>query len=465
MTTDATRFKNRFLLVLALGISLLFLAMIRQFLVAILLAAVFSAMCRPVYLRLAASLGGRNRGAAGLDGREPEAADPDGHRASDLDGRKREAASLDGREPEAADPDGHRASDLDGRKREAASLDGREPEAADPDGHGASDLDGRKREAASLDDRNPESTSLSGRHRWAAVLTLLALLLVLVAPATAFMGLVVSQAVDISQAAATWVRGNMALIESVEARLLEVPVVGEFLPDRERIVGLAGQLAQSAGGVLVNSLRAATLGTTNFLFQLFLMLYAMYFFLTGGPAILNRILHLMPLSSDDEHQLLDRFVSVTRATIKGSLVIGAVQGSLAGLSFFVFGVPGAAFWGTVMTVLSIVPALGTALVWVPAVVWLLATGQIAAGISVGLWCGLVVGTVDNFLRPRLVGRDAKLPDLLILLSTFGGILFFGAVGFILGPIVAALFVTVWEIFAVAYRDVLPEVRPRSRQGS
>ena len=355
MNSDQTRFQNRFLLVLALGISLLFLVMIRQFLVAILLAAVFSAMIRPLYLRLAAGMGGRERAAA--------------------------------------------------------------------------------------------------------VATLLLALLVLVVPAIAFTGLVVSQAVDISQAAATWVRGNMDLFASIEGRLLEIPLVGDFLPDRERIITLAGQLAQSAGGMLVDSLTAATLGTTTFLFQLFLMLYAMYFFLTSGPAIHDRILYLVPLRSADEERLLDRFVSVTRATIKGSLVIGVLQGALAGLSFAVFGIPGAAFWGTVMAVLSIVPALGAALVWVPAVIWLLATGQIAAGISVGLWCGLVVGTVDNFVRPRLVGRDTRLPDLLVLLSTFGGILFFGAVGFILGPIVAALFVTVWEIFAVAYGDLLPEVRP------
>ena len=355
MTTDSQRFQNRFLLVLALGISLLFLAMIRGFLIAILLAAVFSAMSRPLYLRLAAFF--------------------------------------------------------------------------------------------------------RGRDRTAAVVTVVLVLLVLVVPALAFMGLVVSQAVDVSQAAAGWVRGNMALIESLEARVIEIPLVGELLPDRERIVAMAGQLAQSAGGVLVDSLRAATLGTTNFLLQLFLMLYAMFFFLTGGPRILERILYLVPLAPDDEHRLLDRFVSVTRATIKGSLVIGVLQGAMAGLSFLAAGIPGAAFWGTVMAVLSIVPALGTALVWVPAVIWLLSTGQIVAGVLVGLWCGLVVGTVDNFLRPRLVGRDARLPDLLILLSTFGGIYFFGAVGFILGPIVAALFVTVWEIFAVAFRDVLPEGRP------
>lgn len=359
MISDPTRFQNRFLLVLALGISLLFLAMIRPFLVAVLLAAVFSGMTRPLYLRLRAGMGGRGRAAA--------------------------------------------------------------------------------------------------------VATLLLVLVMLVAPTVAFMGLVVSQAVDVSQAAATWVRGNMDLVESIEGRLLEIPLVGDFLPDRERIITLAGQLAQSAGGVLIDSLTAATLGTTNFLFQLFLMLYAMYFFLTSGGAVLDRILYLVPLPAAHERRLLDRFVSVTRATIKGSLVIGVLQGGLAGLAFAVFAVPGAAFWATVMAVLSIVPALGTGLVWAPAVAWLLATGQIAAGISVGVWCGLVVGTVDNFLRPRLVGRDARLPDLLILLGTFGGILFFGAVGFILGPIVAALFVTVWEIFAEAYSDVLPEVRPQDRE--
>ncbi len=355
MTADPTRFQNRFLLVLALGISLLFVVMIRSFLIAVLLAAVFSDMTRPLHLRLTARL--------------------------------------------------------------------------------------------------------RGRGRVAAVVTLLGVLGVLVVPVVAFLGLVVAQAVEITQATATWVRGNADLFESVEGRLLEIPLVGDVLPDRERIVALAGRLAQAAGGILIDSLTAATVGTTNFLFQLFVMLYSMYFFLTNGSEIRDRILFLVPLSSENENRLLDRFVSVTRATIKGSLVIGILQGGLAGLGFAVFGVPGAAFWGTVMAVLSIVPALGTGLVWVPAVVWLLATGQIAAGVSVGLWCGLAVGTVDNFLRPRLVGRDAKLPDLLILLGTFGGILFFGASGFILGPIVAALFVTVWEIFATAYGDVLPEVRP------
>ncbi len=157
--------------------------------------------------------------------------------------------------------------------------------------------------------------------------------------------------------------------------------------------------------------------------------------------------------------MVDRFVSVTRATLKGTLVIGVIQGGLAGLSFWLAGINGPAFWTTVMAVLSIIPGIGAALVWIPAVVFLAVTGKVAAAIGVTVWCGIVVGTVDNVLRPRLVGRDAKLSDLMILLSTLGGIVLFGAIGFIIGPIVAALFVTVWDLYGVAFAPWLPKVEP------
>ncbi len=122
--------------------------------------------------------------------------------------------------------------------------------------------------------------------------------------------------------------------------------------------------------------------------------------------------------------------------------------------------PGPAFWGTVMVVLSVIPALGAALVWVPAVVYLFLVGKIAAGVGLLAWCAVVVSTIDNFLRPRLVGRDARMSDLLILLSTLGGIFLFGAVGFIVGPIVAALFVTIWHIYGETFSDWLPAVPER-----
>jgi predicted PurR-regulated permease PerM len=183
----------------------------------------------------------------------------------------------------------------------------------------------------------------------------------------------------------------------------------------------------------------------------------MFFFLLDGREILRRVLYYLPLAPAEEAQLLERFVSVTRATLKGSLLIGIIQGALGGVAFLVAGVPGAALWGTVMVVLSLVPAIGAAAVWVPAVLYLFLDRRVGAAVALLAWCVLVVSTVDNLLRPRLVGRDARMSDLLILISTLGGIVVFGAVGFIVGPIVAALFVTIWHIYGDTFRDWLPAV--------
>ena len=173
---------------------------------------------------------------------------------------------------------------------------------------------------------------------------------------------------------------------------------------------------------------------------------------------MNRILWYLPLEDKDERRLLDKFRSVTRATLKGTAVIGILQGGLAGAALWAVGIPSALFWSVIMMVLSIIPGIGTGLVWLPAAVILAAGGSWAEGIGLALFCGLVVGSIDNFLRPRLVGQDTQMPDLLILLGTLGGITLFGILGFIVGPIVAALFVTVWEIYGVVFRDVLPAGR-------
>jgi predicted PurR-regulated permease PerM len=192
----------------------------------------------------------------------------------------------------------------------------------------------------------------------------------------------------------------------------------------------------------------------DFFFQLFVMLYSMFFFLIHGRTILDDVMRLFPLPEQDKADLLDKFVSVSRATLKGSLVIGIIQGSLAGLAFYVAGIKGAAFWGTIMGVLSILPGIGAPLIWVPAVIYLLAVGRIGPAIGLLLWCALVVGTVDNFLRPLLVGKDTKMPDLLVLLSTVGGISLFGAVGFVVGPVIAALFLAVYRIYGETFGDLL-----------
>ena len=185
------------------------------------------------------------------------------------------------------------------------------------------------------------------------------------------------------------------------------------------------------------------------------MLYSMYYFLTHGAKVLDKILYYIPLSANEENRMVEKFASVSRATLKGTLIIGVVQGGLAGLAFAVIGIDGAFFWGTIMAVLSIIPGVGTALVWIPAAVFLFAVGRPIAALLLTVWCVGLVGTVDNVLRPWLVGKDTKMPDLLILLGTLGGLVLFGAAGIIVGPIVAALFVTVWEIYGTTFKDILP----------
>jgi predicted PurR-regulated permease PerM len=221
----------------------------------------------------------------------------------------------------------------------------------------------------------------------------------------------------------------------------------------------AGELLGSTSAFVFAALSATTRATAVFVFHFVILLYTMFFFLTGGPRLLSGVLTYLPLTDADKQRMLDKFVSVTRATLKGTVLIGAAQGVLGGFAFWAVGIDGAIFWGTVMTVLSIVPGIGGALVWVPAALILMASGDVWRGIALAGFCGLVIGSVDNLLRPLLVGRDTQMHELMIFFSTLGGLLLFGVMGFILGPILAALFVTVWEMFGAAFRSSLAEPLP------
>ncbi len=304
-----------------------------------------------------------------------------------------------------------------------------------------------------------------GRRRLASVTTLLILVFVIVAPLVGFFGLVANQAVQISQAAAPWMERQISDLGRIDQMMEHIPIVDRLpalqnlLPKPEQIASKAGEAASKIGTFMVNGLTSVTRGTVAFFFQLSIMLYAMYFFLLDGDSVLKRILYYVPLSDEDEERLLEKFISVSRATLKGSLFIGVMQGTVTGFGFWFTGVPGAAFWGTVTIVVSIIPAIGAVLVWAPAVIYLMVTGHMGAGIVLLAWCGVVVSSLDNFVRPILVGRDTKMSDLMILLSTLGGIILFGVVGFIVGPIVAALFVTVWHLYGEAFREMLPGEPP------
>jgi len=352
---DPGRFRAVFLLLLVIGITLLFISMIRSFLIALLLGAIFSGLAQPAYRRVLGWVRGRRSIASGI--------------------------------------------------------------------------------------------------------TLLLFVFVLLVPAAVFLGIVANQAVQVSESVGPWISDIQRQINQpggVNRLIDQLPFSDTIRPYQEQIAQKVGELAASIGEFVVGHLAAITRGTVTFIFLLFVMLYAMFFFLKDGGRILKKILYYLPLSSRDENRMLERFVSVSRAVVKGTFLIGIVQGGLSGLSFAVVGLPAAAFWGTVMVVLSIIPGIGAALVWVPAGVYLLVTGHVGAAIGLILWNAIVVGTVDNLMRPWLVGRDTQMPDLLILLGTLGGIVLFGAAGVIIGPIVAALFITVWELYGEAFRAILPE---------
>ncbi|MDN7125173.1 AI-2E family transporter [Pseudidiomarina sp. 1APP75-32.1] len=186
--------------------------------------------------------------------------------------------------------------------------------------------------------------------------------------------------------------------------------------------------------------------TFSFLISLALMMYLTFFLLRDGSKLMRIIVRALPLGDEREEALFKKFAEVTRATVKGNLVVAIVQGALGGIIFWLLAIPGPLLWGVVMAFLSLIPAVGAAIIWFPVCLYLFATGDWISGTILLAYGAVVIGLADNVLRPILVGRDTKLPDYVVLFSTIGGITLFGINGFVIGPLVAALFMATWQIF-------------------
>ena len=301
-----------------------------------------------------------------------------------------------------------------------------------------------------------------GRRHLASLATMLVMIVVVLIPLMLLVGIVVGQAIDVGQSVTPWVKQFVDTPDSLATFLQHLPFYEQLVPYREVILEKAGQMVGSISKWIANGLSSATLGTANFLFMTFVFLYTMYFFQMDGPKLIRKMLYYLPLGSDDENLMLDKFTSVTRATLKGSMLIGLLQGGLAGIAFAFAGIDNAVFWGTIMAVLSIIPSVGSALVWLPACVILILQGHVAAGVGLLAFCAVVVGSLDNVLRPILVGKDTRMHELMIFFGTLGGIVMFGIAGIFIGPLIASLFVTVWELYGIAFHDFLPEVYYRKQ---
>ena len=296
-----------------------------------------------------------------------------------------------------------------------------------------------------------------GRQNLAAAATLLIILLLVILPSLFVAGSLVQEAAS--------VYGQLRSGEIDLARMFQrmhdaLPHWAQAVVDRYGLTDLDAA-RERLGGMLasgLNSIAAQALtfgqGALNFVAALGVMLYLTYFLIRDGRVLDRQIRPLVPLRPDIRDTLIAHFIVVVRATMKGTVVVAIVQGLLGGVIFWALGIEGALLWGVLMGFFSLVPAVGTAIVWVPIAAYLLLTGSVWQG-AVLVACGvLVIGMVDNVLRPVLVGNDTRMPDFVILIATLAGLELFGLNGFIIGPVIAALFIAVWKSVGET-RGVLP----------
>lgn len=297
--------------------------------------------------------------------------------------------------------------------------------------------------------------TFKGKKQLAGAIVLVLTILIIGIPLIGMMLLVANEAVKVGTMIAPWVSQQFKGDSSVISDFAEwFPFSEQLEPFQEMILERLRSMGNALGSFIVNSIPNLTKGTISLSLNTFIFLYSLFFFLVHGQNSLEKFVNYIPLQKSDSELILQRGFTVIRASLKGILIIGLLQGVLIAGAFWIIGIQGAAFWGAIVVVLSAIPGIGAPLVWIPAAAFLVGSGDIGWAIGLTLWGLLVVGLIDNILRPMVVGRDAKLPDLLILVSILGGIGMFGAAGILIGPVIAALVVTAMDIYKEMFSSEL-----------
>ena len=288
-----------------------------------------------------------------------------------------------------------------------------------------------------------------GKSTLAALITLASIVVMVILP----LSLIAVSLVDQASAVYTMISsGNIDVGRYFQRIMLSLPDWVIRILERFDLTDFASlQLKLQEGAAQASQIvarQALHVGgmTFDFLVGLTVMLYLLFFLLRDGQSLANRVKNAFPLSAHYKRRLFNNFTTVIRATVKGNVLVAIAQGALGGLIFWFLGVQAALLWAVVMAFLSLLPAVGAAIVWAPVAIYFLATGAIWKGIILIAFGVLVIGLVDNILRPVLVGKDTKMPDYLVLLSTIGGMALFGLNGFVIGPLIAALFLACWDLF-------------------
>lgn len=291
---------------------------------------------------------------------------------------------------------------------------------------------------------------LPGRPSLAAGITLLLVLFIVILPVSVLATALVRQAQSFYKKVSA---GDIDFGDYFQQIMDALPapleaVLHRFgLSDMDGIQEYLVSGTEQAGQFIANHAVSVGTDTVHFLISFAIMLYLLFFLLRDGQTLAGHIRRAAPLSDEHKGMLQDKFTRVVKATVKGNILVAAVQGALGGLIFWILGLPGAVLWGVLMGILSLLPAVGASLIWGPVAIYFFATGDVAKAIVLAAFGAIVIGLADNVLRPKLVGKELKLPDYVVLIATIGGLSLFGLNGFVIGPLIAALFITVWLLFA------------------
>ena len=291
---------------------------------------------------------------------------------------------------------------------------------------------------------------LRGRPTLAALATLAIILLIVILP----LALVTASLVqEVSGLYARVKSGEVDFGRYFEQIVAALPSWATGLMDRFGLIDLPALQAKLVAGLTQRGQafagRAVDIGSDaiDLVVGFCIAMYLLFFLLRDGVGVARDIRAAIPLAPEPKALLLERFTTVIRATVKGNILVAVTQGALGGLAFWVLGVHAPMLWGVVMAFLSLLPAVGAALIWVPVALYLLATGQVWQGLGLIAFGVFVIGLIDNVLRPILVGKDTALPDYVVLIATVGGLSLFGLNGFVMGPVIVAMFVAAWQLLA------------------
>ncbi|MCB2049374.1 MAG: AI-2E family transporter [Novosphingobium sp.] len=303
--------------------------------------------------------------------------------------------------------------------------------------------------------------ALGGRPNLAAILCILLIVALVVLPALLLGVSLVQEATDLYSRLQSGQIDLASMFDNVRKSLPEWAddmIVRAGWTDFETARNTVGSSLNTILERIVGSALGLGQGALSLLAALGVMLYLAFFLLRDGEQIAEKVKLALPLRPSIRDRLIRHFAIVVRATMKGTIVVSIVQGLIGGLIFWMLGIEAPILWGLLMALFSLVPAVGTGIVWVPVAAYLLVTGSTAEGLIL-TFCGFfVIGLTDNILRPILVGHDTKMPEFVVLIATVAGLQLMGLNGVIIGPIIAALFIAVWEIVGRANPVVHDERR-------